>query len=111
MYSDMSMRTIALVSSKRKPASARASSVLPTPVGPRKTNEPIGRLGSDSPVLRRRMAFGHGGHRLVLSDDRLVQVLLEPDQLVDFALHQLGHRDPGPAAHHLGDVLLARPPP
>ena len=57
MYSDMSMRTIALVSSNRKPASARASSVLPTPVGPRKTNEPMGRLGSDSPVRLRRMAL------------------------------------------------------
>ena len=33
-------------------ASARASSVLPTPVGPRKTNEPIGRFGSCRPGAR-----------------------------------------------------------
>ncbi len=38
-------------------ASARASSVLPTPVGPRKTNEPIGRFGSCRPVRARRSAF------------------------------------------------------
>ena len=44
MYSRMSMRTIARSSSNRKSASVRASSVLPTPVGPRNRNEPIGRL-------------------------------------------------------------------
>ena len=37
-------------------ASARASSVLPTPVGPMKMNEPIGRLGSFSPARARRTA-------------------------------------------------------
>ncbi len=57
MYSDMSMRTIARSSSNRNSASARAVSVLPTPVGPRKMNEPIGRLGSDSPARERRIAL------------------------------------------------------
>ena len=57
MYSLMSMRTIARSSSKRKSASDRASSVLPTPVGPRKRNEPIGRLGSERPARLRRMAL------------------------------------------------------
>ena len=45
-YSDMSRRTMARSSSNMNSASARASSVFPTPVGPRKTNEPIGRFGS-----------------------------------------------------------------
>src|SRR6266545_4071886 len=44
-------------SSNRNSASARASSVFPTPVGPRKTNEPIGLLGSESPARVRRIAF------------------------------------------------------
>ena len=57
MYSDMSMRTMARSSSKRKSASVRASSVLPTPVGPRNRKEPIGRLGSDSPARDRRIAL------------------------------------------------------
>ena len=57
MYSLMSMRTIARSSSKRYSASARASSVLPTPVGPRKRNDPMGRLGSLSPARLRRMAL------------------------------------------------------
>ena len=38
-------------------ASARAVSVFPTPVGPRKMNEPIGRLGSLSPARERLTAF------------------------------------------------------
>ena len=56
MYSLMSSRTIAASSSKRNSARARASSVLPTPVGPRKRNDPIGRLGSLSPARARRTA-------------------------------------------------------
>src|SRR5438552_1110736 len=42
MYSPMSMRTMAFSSSNRYSARARASSVLPTPVGPRNMNEPTG---------------------------------------------------------------------
>ena len=38
-------------------ASALASSVLPTPVGPRKRNVPIGRFGSARPARERRSAF------------------------------------------------------
>jgi hypothetical protein len=37
-------------------ASAFASSVFPTPVGPRKMNEPIGRFGSFRPARARRTA-------------------------------------------------------
>jgi serine/threonine protein kinase len=40
----------------RTQASARANSVLPTPVGPRKMNEPIGRLGSFKPERARTTA-------------------------------------------------------
>src|SRR6266511_2770452 len=53
----MSIRTTARSSSNRKSARDRASSVLPTPVGPRNTNEPMGRFGSESPARARRMAF------------------------------------------------------
>src|ERR671933_485919 len=98
-YSDMSSRTIARSSSNMNAASARASSVLPTPVGPRKTNEPIGRFGSCSPVRARR-------DRLVLPDDALVQPLLHVDQLLRLALEQPRHRDAGPAADDVRDVVL-----
>ena len=57
MYSLMSMRIINFSSSKRNSAKARASSVLPTPVGPRKMKEPIGRLVSERPARLRRTAF------------------------------------------------------
>src|ERR1041384_7667616 len=84
-YSDMSMRTIACSSSNRNSASARASSVLPTPVGPRKRNEPIGR---------------------VLPDHALAQRALHVVQALDLALEHLVDRDPGPLRHHGGDVVL-----
>ncbi len=56
MYSLMSMRNNALSSSNRNAASALVSSVLPTPVGPRNMNEPIGRFGSCRPARARRTA-------------------------------------------------------
>ena len=47
------MRIIACSSSKRNSANARASSVFPTPVGPRKMKLPIGRCGSFNPERAR----------------------------------------------------------
>ena len=57
MYSDIS--NLIMASSEPNMASARAldSSVLPTPVGPRKRKEPMGRFGSFKPTRPRRMAF------------------------------------------------------
>ena len=57
MNSLMSMRTMAFSSSNSTSARALQSSVLPTPVGPRKMNEPIGRLGSCRPLRLRRTAL------------------------------------------------------
>ena len=56
MYSLMSMRTMAVSSSKRNWARDLASSVLPTPVGPRKRKDPVGRFGSEMPARERRTA-------------------------------------------------------
>ena len=57
IYSDISSRSMAFSSPNIACASALHSSVLPTPVGPRKMNEPTGRLGSLSPTLPRRIAL------------------------------------------------------
>ena len=56
IYSLISRRTIFDSSSKRLAASAFASSVLPTPVGPKNRNDPIGLLGSLIPALERMIA-------------------------------------------------------
>src|ERR1700710_302392 len=53
----MSIWMRASSSPNRKLASALDSSVLPTPDGPAKMNEPDGRLGSFSPARVRRIAF------------------------------------------------------
>ena len=55
-YSLMSMRVISASSLKRYVARAFANSVFPTPVVPRKMNEPMGRLGSCRPARLRRTA-------------------------------------------------------
>ena len=56
MYSLISRRTMLDSSSNRLAASAFASSVLPTPVGPKNRNEPIGLVGSLIPALERIIA-------------------------------------------------------
>ena len=87
-------------------ASARESSVLPTPVGPEEDER------ADRPprVLdaRARADDGVGDelHRLVLADHALVQDLVEAQQLLALALHQPRDRDAGPARDHLGDLVL-----
>ena len=48
---------MASVVSNINSANALHNSVLPTPVGPRNKNEPLGRLGSDNPALERRIAL------------------------------------------------------
>ena len=45
IYSDISMRIMAFSSPNMASARALHSSVLPTPVGPRKMKEPMGRFG------------------------------------------------------------------
>ena len=52
----MSIRIILFSSSNRLSANALASSVLPTPVGPRNRKEPIGFVGSLIPALERIIA-------------------------------------------------------
>ena len=79
---------------------------MPTPVGPRKMKEPIGRRGSLMPGAGADDGVGHQPHRLVLADHPLVQDLLQPQQLLALALDQAGHRDAGPARDDLGDLLL-----
>ena len=56
MYSDISIRTMLCSSSNRASARAFASSVLPTPVGPKNRNEPIGWSGFAMPALERSIA-------------------------------------------------------
>src|SRR6476661_3948323 len=76
MYSDMSTWIIASSSPKRNSASVRASSVFPTPDGPRKMNEPVGRFGSLMPARARRIAHrldAHPRRGLVDEVDRLVR--------------------------------------
>ena len=92
-------------------ASARASSVLPTPVGPRKMKEPIGRLGSFSPARARRTASRDGLDGLVLADDPLVQPVLHVDELGLLALQQPGHGDARPGRRRCGRCRPRRPLP
>src|SRR4026209_2048511 len=112
----MSSRTMTSSLPKSASASVRASSVFPTPVGPRKRKLPSGRFGSASPARARgaarpeapaaparaaapgrRRGSGEPGagaadglrdglDRLVLADDPLVEPLLELQEPVALLL-------------------------
>ena len=92
----MSMRTIARSSSNRNSASALASSVLPTPVGPRNRNDPVGRSGSATPDAGPPDGVGDCAHRIRLADDALAEPVLHPQQLLGLALEQPTGGDAGP---------------
>ena len=57
IYSDISTRIMDSSLPNKASASALESSVFPTPVGPRKRKDPIGRFGSLSPTRPRFTAF------------------------------------------------------
>ena len=41
-----------------------------------------------------------------MSDHAFMEMILEPDELLDLTLHQARHGHAGPSAHHLGHILL-----
>src|SRR5258708_2010818 len=70
-------------SSNRYSASARASSVLPTPVGPRKMNLPIGRFAVFQPRAGADDSFRDCGHGFILADDGALGEALHNGGLTD----------------------------
>ena len=87
-------------------ASARDSSVLPTPVGPEEDERADRPPRVLDPGARADDRVGDELDRLVLADHALVQDLVEAQQLLALALHQARDRDAGPARDDLGDLVL-----
>ena len=98
---------MAFSSSNSTSARALQSSVLPTPVGPRKMNEPIGRFGSCRPLRLRRTALATAVDRFVLADDALVEPLFEHEQLGPLGFQHARDGDAGPGADDFGDFVGA----
>src|SRR5438132_2655408 len=66
MYSDMSKRTKDFSLPKRNSAKRRATSVLPTPVGPRNRKHPTGRPGALRPArLDRKSTRLNSSHTVI----------------------------------------------
>ena len=99
------MRTIACSASKRNSASARASSVLPTPVGPRNMNEPMRPVRVLQAGAGAADGVADGADRLLLPDDALGQPLLHLQQPLALAFEHPADGDVRPRADHLRDVL------
>ena len=102
----MSTRMSACASANRNSASARASSVFPTPVGPEKMNEPIGRFGSLSPARLRRIAREIAAIASSWPTTRLCSSSSMRSEPRGLRLLQPGDRDAGPAGDDEGDVLF-----
>ena len=101
----MSNLTIASSSPNSVSARARASSVSPTPVGPRNRNEPTRpvRVAEDAQFP------GPRGRRPLTASScpttRSCICSFEPEQALALFLGQLGDWDARAARHHLGDVV------
>ena len=100
------MRTMAFSLLKMNSLKALASSVLPTPVGPRKMNEPMRAVRVLQPGPGAAQDARDRFHGLILADDPLLQDLLHVQQLLLFPAQQLADRDAGPLGDDFGDVLL-----
>jgi hypothetical protein len=84
-------------------ARALVSSVLPTPVGPRNMNEPIGRFGSCRPA--RASGARRSRPPAPLRPDRrhACHLVFHVQQLLALAFQHLVDRNAGPARHDMGD--------
>ena len=102
----MSIRTIACSSSKRNSASALASSVLPTPVGPMKRNEPRGLFGSCRPARARLIVLDTASMASSWPDDALMEALLHLDHLLPLAFEHPRDGYARPLGDDLGDILF-----
>ena len=92
-------------SSNRYSARARASSVFPTPVGPREHEAPQRPLRIAKPSAGAPHGVGDCPDGLLLANDTLVEPLLHMQQLVGLSLQQPVHRYPGPACYEPADRL------
>ena len=103
----MSKRSIELSSPNKKFASVRATSVLPTPVGPRKQERTHGPLRILEPGPRAANGARHDLYRGLLSDDALVQLVFHVDELVELFFLDRVDRNPRPGGHDPLDVFPA----
>ena len=78
---------------------------MPTPVGPRNMNEPIGRFGSCKPGARAAHGLGDSLHGLALADDAPGDLVFHAEQLVALAFQHLVDRNAGPARHDVRDMV------
>ena len=107
MYSDMSSVINALSSPNRNSVSVLASSVLPTPVGPRKMNDPHGRFGSFRPARVRRIDCDTAATALSWPMIRLWRFSsIFSRRLAVSSSVSLYTGMPGPDRQHLGDRFL-----
>src|SRR5881396_2438935 len=97
MNSDMSKRIMERWLPKRNSANDRATSVLPTPVGPRNKNEPTGRCGFFKPARERR-------NRRSLRYYALMQLVLDAEQFLGVPFLKRCDRNAGPARDHFFDI-------
>jgi len=90
----------------RNSARARAKPrSFPTPVGPRKMNEPIGRLGSCSPARARPYCIGNRQQRLILPDHPLLEPLFHCSSFLRLTFKQARDGDTRPPGDDLGDFF------
>ncbi len=80
---------------------------LPNAGRPQEQERPDRPVGGLQPRASAAHGIGDGAHRLVLTDDALVQLVLHPHQLLALTLHQPRNRDARPVRDDTRDLLRA----
>ena len=86
-------------------AKERARNVFPTPVGPKKTKDPIGRRGSFRSARDRLKALLMAITASSWPMTRSFQLLLHFEEFLRFFLFHAVQRHPGPLGHDVHDIL------
>jgi hypothetical protein len=107
IYSDISSRIILRSSSKSASASVRASSVLPTPVGPRKMKLPTGRFGSLIPLRALKTASATAFTASSCPITRSCKISSSRTSFSRSPSRRPANRHSCPAAYNLGDFRFA----
>src|SRR4029078_6581972 len=121
----MSRRTMFSSLSNSAAANVLASSVLPTPVGPRKTKDPIGRRGSRIPERARitasatswtasswpitrscRISSSRSSFSRSPSCSRATGIPVQAATIFALCVLRAGDRDTSPGGDYFGDLLL-----
>ena len=105
MYSDMSIRTSALLIIEQALGKRLGKLGLAHTGGTQEEEAADGLIGVGKARATAAYGSSDGRHGLVLTDNALMQLALKVLELIELTLHHLGDGHAGPCTHNLGNLV------